>query len=165
MINRYGSLERNHMVSRAAIAAGVLLALTVGSAMPAIAQDKDARFQLASVDQQTKSAISRSLKVELQKYIDGQMGRLPDQDAHILVNSVSVTSKGALVVDLSRGFLPRVPGRIEEDRRDQLKSLYVEVIDPTLSADFRNAPVEFTVEGRSFEEWEPGDPTLKPKKN
>ncbi|WP_172638553.1 N-acetylmuramoyl-L-alanine amidase family protein, partial [Xanthomonas vasicola] len=132
--------------------------------MPSIAQDKDARFQLASVDQQTKSAISRSLKVELQKYIDGQMGRLPDQDAHILVNGVSVTSKGALVVDLSRGFLPRVPGRIEEDRRDQLKSLYIEVIDPTLSADFRNTPVEFTVEGRSFEEWEPEDPTLKPKK-
>ncbi|UZB01532.1 hypothetical protein [Xanthomonas citri] len=106
MINRYGFLERNHMVSRAAIAAGVVLALTIGSAMPSIAQDKDARFQLASVDQRTKSTISRSLKVELQKYIDGQMRRLPDQDAHILVNSVSVTSRGALVVDLSRGFLP-----------------------------------------------------------
>ncbi|AZR21284.1 hypothetical protein NX81_001590 [Xanthomonas vasicola] len=94
MINRYGCLERNHMVSRAAIAAGLLLALTIGSAMPSIAQDKDARFQLASVDQQTKSAISRSLKVELQKYIDGQMGRLPDQDAHILVRDGLINATG-----------------------------------------------------------------------
>jgi hypothetical protein len=164
MIKKYGSSGMDSRISRTAFAGGMLLALTFGVVLPSAAQEKDHRFALASIDQQTKSVLSRSIKVDLQRYVDGKMGRLEDQDAQILVNSVIITPKGELVVDLSRGFLGSTAARVEEDRRDQLKSLYVEVIDPALTADFRNSPVEFTVEGKALEEWGAKDPTLTPKK-
>lgn len=164
MFIRYGSCERKGSCGRKILALAIFLGVSAASVAPAIAQENTSRVSLASVDSQTQSALTHALKLDLQKYIDNHMGRIWDQEKQILVNRVSVSSKGELIVDLSKGFLPPKPARIEENRRDQMKELYVEVIDPVLSVDFRNAPVIFTFDGRSMEEVQPEDPTLNPKK-
>ncbi|GAA5068374.1 hypothetical protein [Lysobacter panacisoli] len=132
------------------LARSIVLAVALAAAsMSALPQVKASEVPARALSAKNRVAIERMLSVELQKIVDRQE-RIEGQAKYASVNVTLDTNSRALIINLSKSYVPKFNGAAFEDLQHELSTAALELLRDIISIDgvryrFDGRPIEYYI--------------------